>query len=212
MNEYLDYIDTLAKFHSKFTEYDVNKYENLLNTESYYNFLSVDKFKYTEDMRKEVYEGCKELKLILGENLYEKYNNLNNIEELYPYFPKTFLHGDYRPDNTLYIDKNNIKMIDFANSGCGPCTLDLLWYIITSVEADIDKTILIDFYRKRLEEYKGYKFTQNTWNTLLQVGLLCACRMFLAALIINTDFNNKEQMLNMDWWIENLKFILINKT
>ncbi len=35
---------------------------------------------------------------------------------------------------------------------------------------------------------------------------------FLAALIINTDFNNKEQMLNMDWWIENLKFILINKT
>ena len=112
----------------------------------------------------------------------------------------------------LNIDKNNIKMIDFANSGCGPCTLDLLWYIITSVEADIDKTILIDFYRKRLEEYKGYKFTQNTWNTLLQVGLLCACRMFLAALIINTDFNNKEQMLNMDWWIENLKFILINKT
>ena len=148
----------------------------------------------------------------LGRNLYEKYNNLNNIEELYPYFPKTFLHGDYRPDNTLYIDKNNIKMIDFANSGCGPCTLDLLWYIITSVEADIDKTILKDFYRKRLEEYKGYKFTQNTWNTLLQVGLLCACRMFLAALIINTDFNNKEQMLNMDWWIENLKFILINKT
>lgn len=212
MNEYLDYIDTLAKFHSKFTEYDVNKYENLLNTESYYNFLSVDKFKYTEDMRKEVYEGWKELKLILGENLYEKYNNLNNIEELYPYFPKTFLHGDYRPDNILYIAKNNIKMIDFANSGCGPCTLDLLWYIITSVEADIDKTILIDFYRKRLEEYKGYKFTQNTWNTLLQVGLLCACRMFLAALIINTDFNNKEQMLDMDWWIENLKFILINKT
>ena len=82
MNEYLDYIDTLAKFHSKFTEYDVNKYENLLNTESYYNFLSVDKFKYTEDMRKEVYEGWKELKLILGENLYEKYNNLNNIEEI----------------------------------------------------------------------------------------------------------------------------------
>ena len=60
-------------------------------------------------MRKEVYEGWKELKLILGENLYEKYNNLNNIEELYPYFPKTFLHGDYRPDNTLYIDKNNIN-------------------------------------------------------------------------------------------------------
>ena len=29
MNEYLDYIDTLAKFHSKLTEYDVNKYENL---------------------------------------------------------------------------------------------------------------------------------------------------------------------------------------
>ena len=34
-------------------------------------------------MRKEVYEGWKELKLILGENLYEKYNNLNNMLVIY---------------------------------------------------------------------------------------------------------------------------------
>lgn len=211
MHDYLDYLDTLAKFHSKFTEHDVNKYKDLLNVETYYNFLSVDKFQDTEEMRKEVYEGWKQLKVILGDELYEKYNNLESVEKIYPYFPKTFLHGDFRPDNAIYLDNEDIKMIDFANSGCGPCTLDLFWYIITSVEADIDKIILIDFYRKRLEQYMGYKFTQKTWNTLLQVGLLCACRMFLAALIARADLNNKAEVLNIDWWIENLKFILINK-
>ncbi len=211
MYNYLEYVDTLAKFHSKFTEYDVNRYEDLLTVKTYYNFLSADKFRETEEERKEVYEGWKKLKIILGNELYDKYNSIEDIDKLYPYYPKTFLHGDFRPDNALYMDDGQILMIDFANSGCGPCTLDLFWYMMSSVEPHIDKAILIDFYREKLQEYIGYKFTEKTWNTMLEVGLICACRMFLAGLICRMDFNDIDQVLNLDWWIENLKFILINR-
>lgn len=211
MDKYLNYLDNLARFHSKFRETDIYKYEDLLSVEKYYNFLSVGKFKQMDKLEDEVIRGWDKLKEILGEELYYKYNNLKDIDYLYDYYPKTFVHGDYRPDNTVYIDDKNINMIDFANSGCGPCTLDLFWYIMTSVDVDIDKIFLIDFYKNKLEEYIGYKYTKKTWNTLLEVGLLCACRMYLAALVVHTDYNNCEETKNLDWWIENLKFILLNR-
>lgn len=211
MDKYFHYLDNLAKFHSKFRECDVFLYKELLSVNEYYDFLSISKIGQVEDIKELNELGWKRIKDALGEELYEKYNKLsklNQVDKLYSYYPKTFIHGDYRPDNTVYIDNENIRLIDFANSGCGPCTLDLFWYIISSVDVNIDKSELIYFYKDRLEEYLGYEYTDKTWNTLLEVGILFTCRMFLAYIMSHADFNNKYEVMNVDWWLENLKYIL----
>lgn len=211
MDKYFHYLDNLAKFHSKFRECDVFLYKELLSVNEYYDFLSISKIGQVEDIKELNELGWKRIKDALGEELYEKYNKLsklNQVDKLYSYYPKTFIHGDYRPDNTVYINDENIRLIDFANSGCGPCTLDLFWYIISSVDVNIDKSELIYFYKDRLAEYLGYEYTDKTWNILLEVGILFTCRMFLAYIMSHTDFNNKYEVMNVDWWLENLKYIL----
>lgn len=211
MDKYFQYVDNLAKFHSKFRECDVSLYKELLSVTEYYDFLTVSKVGQMEDIKESNELGWKKVKEVLGEELYEKYDKLselNQVDKFYPYYPKTFIHGDYRPDNVVYFDDTNIQLIDFANSGCGPCTLDLFWYIISSVDASIDKVELIYFYKNRLEKYLGYKYTNKTWNTLMEVGILCTCRMYLAHIMSNTNFDNKHEAINVDWWIENLKYIL----
>ena len=211
MDKYFQYLDNLAKFHSKFRECDVYLYKELLSVNEYYDFLTISKVGQVEEIKELNELGWKRIKKALGEELYEKYNKLsklNQVDKFYHYYPKTFIHGDYRPDNIVYFDDTNIQLIDFANSGCGPCTLDLFWYIISSVDVEIDKNELIHFYKNRLSEYLGYEYTDKTWTTLLEVGILCTCRMFLAHTMSNTDFDNKYEAMNVDWWIENLKYIL----
>lgn len=211
MDKYFEYIDNLAKFHSKFRECDVIFYKELLSVNEYYDFLTISKVGQVDELNEINELGWNKIKEVLGDKLYQKYNKLsklNQVDKFYPYYPKTFIHGDYRPDNVVYIDDTNIQLIDFANSGCGPCTLDLFWYIISSVDVNIDKVELIYFYKSRLEKYLGYKYTSKTWNILLEVGILFTCRMYLAHAMSITDFNNKYEALNIDWWIENLKYIL----
>ncbi|SCI24988.1 MULTISPECIES: phosphotransferase [unclassified Romboutsia] len=204
--DYYTYLDNLAKFHSKFNEYDIIKYKSLLSVEEYYDFLTEEKI--SEEFREKNSYGWRKIRELLGENLYIEYCELNHIDNKFSYYPKTFLHGDYRPDNALYMSNNEIRFIDWANSGCGPCTLDLFWYLISSVDYKSDKIDLIYYYKERIESYQGYKFTQKTWDTLLKVGIICTCRMFLATLISMNDINDKFVLYNIDWWMENLKIIL----
>lgn len=209
-DKYFQYLDNLAKFHSKFRECDISFCKQLLSVEEYYDFLTLSKVGQVEELKEENDLGWRKISNILGKELYEKYNKLSENKKMrnsYSHYPKTFIHGDFRPDNTVYFDDENIRFIDFANSGCGPCTLDLFWYIISSVDVKVDKTELIYFYKDRLSKYMGYEYTNKTWNTLLEIGFLCACRMYLARLMsISSD--NKYDILNIDWWIENLEFIL----
>ena len=206
-NRYI-YIDRLAKFHSKFIEYDVFDNKYLLDIENYYNFLSMTNVNENIDLKELNEIGWSKLEVLLGKDLFDKYNTLENIEDYFGYYPKTFLHGDYRPANTLYLGDDNIKLIDWANSGYGPCTLDLFWYIITSLSSSVDKINLVKYYKKSLEKYLKYKYTKKTWDNLVKIGILCACKMYLPALIAQTDFSNKNDKDNVYWWIECIKYIL----
>ena len=207
-DDYYAYLDNLAKFHAKFNEYDVLKYKSLLSVEDYYYFLKEENLSQVEEFKEDNRYGWRKVKEFLGDELYKKYCELRNIDQKFPYYPKTFVHGDYRPDNTLYMDKYDVRFIDWANSGCGPCTLDLLWYIMSSVDYKTDKIDLIYFYKESLEKYLGYSFTEKTWESLLKVGILCSCRMFLSALISRSDLNDKYHVHNINWWIENLIIVL----
>ncbi|MGL5313259.1 MAG: phosphotransferase [Peptostreptococcaceae bacterium] len=207
-SEYYVYIDHLAKFHAKFKEQDVLTEYSLLDVEGYYNFLTKTNVNEIEERIEDNQYGWNKIKEHLGEELYNKYINLKDIDTIFGHYPKTFLHGDYRPANTLLINKDEIRFIDWANSGCGPCTLDLFWYLMTSVDTKIDRTEFIDYYKTCLEKYNGYKFTKKTWDTLLKVGMLCACKMFLALFISDMDSKDKHSVDSLYWWIENLKEIL----
>lgn len=207
-DDYYAYLDNLASFHAKFKEHDIMNYKSLLSVEEYYYFLTEEKINNVEELKEGNSNGWSRIKKFLGEELYEKYCNHTRIDSKFSYYPKTFLHGDYRPDNALYVSKDDVRFIDWANSGCGPCTLDLLWYIMSSVDYKVDKIDLIYYYKERLESYLGYKFTQRTWETLLRVGILCSCRMFLAPLMSGSDLNDKLALDNIYWWVENLKLVL----
>lgn len=204
------YLDNLAKFHAKFKEADILGYEDLLNVDGYYNFLTRTKVNEKEEFIKDNEYGWEKLREMLGKELFDKYNNIENVDKLFSHYPKTFLHGDYRPANTLYINEDDIRFIDWANSGCGPCTLDLFWYIITSVDKKIDKIEIISYYKKSLERYQGYDFTYKTWDTLLKVGILCSCKMYLAAAIPKVDEDDTHSLIDLDWWIKNLKSVLVD--
>ena len=203
-DDYYAYLDNLAKFHAKFSEHDVLKYKSLLSIEEYYYFLTEDKM--SSELKEEYLDGYEKIKELLGSNLYLKYSELKDIDNIFDYYPKTFLHGDYRPDNVVYIKEDDIRFIDWANSGCGPCTLDLFWYLMSSIDYRVDKIDLIYYYKNSLERYLGYSFTKKTWDTLLKIGILCASRMFLAALASKTNLNNKFEVDNLKWWSE----VLIN--
>ena len=207
-DDYYAYLDNLAKFHAKFSEYDILKYKSLLSVEDYYYFLTEEKLDQVEEFKEDNYYGWKKLKEFLGEERYKKYCEFKNIDQKFSYYPKTFVHGDYRPDNALYIGKDDVRFIDWANSGCGPCTLDLFWYIMSSVDNKVDKIDLIYYYKESLEKYLGYAFTKKTWDTLIRIGVLCACRMFLAALISRSNLDDKFATYNLQWWIESLIIIL----
>lgn len=200
--DYYAYLDNLARFHAKFSEHDIFKYKSLLSVEDYYYFLTEDIL--PEELKVHNDIGWKKIKEILGKDLYEKYSELKNLDKKFSYYPKTFLHGDYRPDNALYISKDDVRFIDWANSGCGPCTLDLFWYLMSSVHLKADKSDLIYYYKQRLEDYLGYEFTKKTWDTLLRVGIICSCRMFLAAFINGINFEDDSDVINLDWWIDSL--------
>ena len=208
--ECLYYLNNLAKFHSKFKEHDVINYKELLNVDEYCNFLTKTKVSEVDEFKENYQKGEIILKDILGENLFNKYDEIKEIDSIFSYYPKTFLHGDYRPDNTLYINKNDIRIIDWANSGCGPCTLDVFWYLMTSVNVKFDKTILLNYYKMNLENYIGYKLTRRTWDTLLKVGILTSCKMYLVSLLANSNLEDKYEYLNIYYWIENLKSVLID--
>lgn len=207
-DDYYAYLDNLAKFHAKFSENDVIKYKSLLSVEDYYHFLTEEKVSYVDEFKEDNEYGWRKIREFLGEELYGKYCDFKEIDKKFSYYPKTFVHGDYRPDNAIYIDKTDVRFIDWANSGCGPCTLDLFWYLMSSVDYKIDKIDLIYYYKESLEKYLGYPFTLKTWDTLLRIGILCSCRMFLAVLISRTDLSDKVAVINLEWWIDNLKIIL----
>lgn len=205
-DDYYAYLNNLAKFHAKFSEYDVLKYKSLLSIEEYYYFLTEDKMSL--ELKEEYLDGYEKIKALLGTNLYLKYSQLKDIDNVFNYYPKTFLHGDYRPDNVVYISKDDIRFIDWANSGCGPCTLDLFWYLMSSVDYKADKIDLIYYYKRSLEMHLGYLFTKKTWETLLKVGIICSCRMFLAALASKTNLNDRLEEDNLNWWSEALIDVL----
>ncbi|MGL4913870.1 MAG: hypothetical protein ACRC3Y_15720, partial [Romboutsia sp.] len=58
--------------------------------------------------------------------------------------------------------------------------------------------------------YRGYKFTNKTWDTLLKVGILCSSKMYIVALIGRSNLDNECENSNINYWIESLKHILIN--
>lgn len=209
-SEYYVYLDYLARFHAKFKEQDILTENYLLDVDGYYNFLTKTNVNQIDERLEDNEYGWKKIKELLGEELFNKYVNLEYIDSLFEYYPKTFLHGDYRPANTLLINNNEIRFIDWANSGCGPCTLDLFWYLMTSVDTKVDRTEFIEYYKNCLEKYNGYKFTQKTWDTLLKVGILCACKMYLALFISDISYEDKHSVDCLDWWIKNLKEILIS--
>ena len=207
-DDYYAYLDNLAKFHAKFSEHDILRYKSLLSVEDYYYFLTEEKLNQVEEFKEDNCYGWKKLREFLGEDRYKKYCKFENVDQNFSYYPKTFVHGDYRPDNALYIDKDDVRFIDWANSGCGPCTLDLFWYLMSSVDNKVDKIDLIYYYKESLEKNLGYSFTKKTWDTLTRVGVLCACRMFLPALISRSNLNDKFAIYNLQWWLESLIIIL----
>ncbi len=184
------------------------KYCKFENVEDYYYFLTEEKLNQVEEFKEDNCYGWKKLREFLGEDRYKKYCKFENVDQNFSYYPKTFVHGDYRPDNALYIDKDDVRFIDWANSGCGPCTLDLFWYLMSSVDNKVDKIDLIYYYKESLEKNLGYSFTKKTWDTLTRVGVLCACRMFLPALISRSNLNDKFAIYNLQWWLESLIIIL----
>jgi hypothetical protein len=91
-------------------------------------------------------------------------------------YPKTLVHGDYRGMNAGIRWQNppQVVLLDWQLAGCGAATIDLAWFInqprvrLSPVTTEAG----IAYYRQRLAEQLGSRFDGESWEPLLNLGLL----------------------------------------
>jgi hypothetical protein len=101
-------------------------------------------------------------------NLAENPQPLFEALSRYPY---TLLHGDYRAENLAHPDRP--VAFDWQEAACSLMTIDLAWFARQGFVLEaVGHDQAINFYRERLEQYLGQRFTDSEWQAMVDLGYL----------------------------------------
>ncbi|MCB1693569.1 MAG: phosphotransferase, partial [Pseudomonadales bacterium] len=98
------------------------------------------------------------------------------IERVSPSY--TFLHGDYRQDNFIYLRGGDEAVtMDWQISGKGRAAFDVTYFVCQSLQSDLRRRIEKDLVRKYVERLNdsgvsGYDF-ETAWNDYRVLTLFC---------------------------------------
>jgi len=119
--------------------------------------------------------GWQVMKDLLDPDVFAQMNNL--IENRQPLldalsrYPSALLHGDYRADNLAY--PNYPSVLDWQEASCALMTIDLAWFVLQDFgRENIEKTEIINYYRRQLEAYLHQRFDDTDWQAMLDLGFL----------------------------------------
>ena len=91
-------------------------------------------------------------------------------------YPATLVHGDYRGMN-IGIDWQNspqVILLDWQLSGYSAATIDLAWLVNKPQlhRSPVTMEVAIAYYRQRLAQRLGNRFDPESWQPLLELGML----------------------------------------
>jgi aminoglycoside phosphotransferase (APT) family kinase protein len=119
--------------------------------------------------------------------------------------PRTLLHGDAKLANFALLPSGECAAFDWALVGSGPATLDLGWYIaVNAGRLARPKEEVIVRYRVLLESKLGAVLSDEVWEQMVAVGILCGALMLLWSKALALESGSTKARSDWQWWINQL--------
>ena len=162
----------------------VEKFEKLLD---YY--IANQAIKTSETIDIPVYSAEKEC-----HDVFQKWYDDFNIHPMR--FPKNMQHGDLW-DGNVFIDKNDVTLIDFDKIDYHSCFYDLLLFIFSEAFTNDDLTLFKLFFDGKYDSYfKQLLHIDQNENIQKQVLYICFLNEMFTSRFQNTDIDFLHSLLN----------------
>lgn len=113
--------------------------------------------------------------------------------------PWTLAHADARSANVAIDPDGRVILLDWARPVVGPPTVDLAYWIFGGNQhRSVPHDELIEAYASSLRDHLGPRFSEETWDELLGLGLL-------AVFVPMAPFIARFQPEATTWWMERVR-------
>ncbi len=130
------------------------------------------------------------------EQLFRRYADL----------PRTLLHGDAKVPNFALLPDGRVAALDWAWVGVGPPTIEVGWYLaINGGRLARPRDAVLGRYRQLLEAELRTALSNDLWDRLVGIGVLCGAVMLLweKALALE-EAPSPRIAAEWQWWVDAL--------
>lgn len=211
-------LSQLAKMHAAFwNKRDFTNYSWMLKPKDYLYIMGpLDLEQKNEDAKSArnvdqmIFDGWNIVERLLPKDLSKKLRQspeqlFNKWEKL----PKTLLHGDTKLANFAIKPGGKLSLFDWAFVGYGPSTFDIGWYIaVNASRLSQTKEKVFQEYKAKLEDNLDSSFDDETWQNLMDAGILCGAMMLLWSKALGIENKREGAEDEWKWWLNQLNRIL----
>jgi thiamine kinase-like enzyme len=119
--------------------------------------------------------------------------------------PFTFLHGDAKIANMAYLPEGKVVMFDWTHCGCGPCGIELGWYLaVNATRLATAKEQILSRYRLFLESHLQCRISETLWERMVDVAIITGARMMLWSKALGYQSGTPKGIAEWEWWLDRL--------